>query len=397
MLQKSLIAFGLAAAMAAVASAQTSNKIPRTADGHPDLSGMYDLATLTPVERPNGLPAVMTDEEAAKREKQAIAVEKAGAVPIDGNRTAPPKGGDGSLGPAGNVGGYNSFWIDRGNQYTVIDGQKRTSIVVDPPTGRVPALTAAARERMAARTAYLRQTSDQGESKDPGLGPPGSYDDPERLTLAERCLLGFGSTSGPPILPNYFYNNLHQIVQTPDTVMILTEMVHDARVIRMGPNAAPHPPALPDYFYNNLHQIVQTPDSVLILTEMVHDARVVRMNAEHVPPTVRKWMGDSVGRWEGDTLVVDTTNFTEKTRFRGSSPDLHVVERFTRTGPKTLLYRFTIDDPKTWAKPWTGEYTWPITSEHLYEYACHEGNYAMGNILRGARMGEDAKKTDRKQ
>jgi len=145
---------------------------------------------------------------------------------------------------------------------------------------------------------------------------------------------------------------------------------------------------------------VQTPDSVLILTEMVHDARVVRMNAEHLPPTIRKWMGDSVGRWEGDTLVVDTTNFTEKTRFRGSSPDLHVIERFTRTGPNTLLYRFTIDDPKTWAKAWTGEFTWPLTSEHIYEYACHEGNYAMGNILRGARMKEsdDAKrKTEKKQ
>ena len=111
---------------------------------------------------------------------------------------------------------------------------------------------------------------------------------------------------------------------------------------------------------------------------MVHDARVIRMNAEHLPPTIRKWMGDSVGHWEGDTLVVDTTNFTNKTQFRGSSEKLHVVERFTRTDSKTLLYRFTVEDPQTWAKPWTGEYPWPATDEPIYEYACHEGNYALG-------------------
>ena len=127
---------------------------------------------------------------------------------------------------------------------------------------------------------------------------------------------------------------------------------------------------------------------MLIVNEMVHDVRVVRMNALHLPSTMRRWMGDSVGRWEGDTLVVDTTNFTDKTRFRGSSENLHVVERFTRLDPKTLLYRFTIDDAATWASVWTGEYTWPATDEHLYEYACHEGNYALGNILRGARLKE---------
>ena len=145
---------------------------------------------------------------------------------------------------------------------------------------------------------------------------------------------------------------------------------------------------------------MQTADSVMILTEMVHDARVVRMNQPHLPPTVRRWMGDSIGHWEGDTLVVDTTNFTDKTRFRGSSPDLHIVERFTRTGPKTLLYRFTVEDPKTWTRAWTGEYTWPATDERLYEYACHEGNYALGNILRGARLkeaDEAKKKSDQKQ
>jgi hypothetical protein len=119
---------------------------------------------------------------------------------------------------------------------------------------------------------------------------------------------------------------------------------------------------------------------------MVHDARMIRMNAQHLPKNFRLWMGDSVGHWEGDTLVVDTTNFTDKTRFRGSTENLPVVERFTRVDSKTLLYRFTVEDPETWARPWTGEYTWPATNAHIYEYACHEANYALGDILRGARQ-----------
>jgi hypothetical protein len=121
---------------------------------------------------------------------------------------------------------------------------------------------------------------------------------------------------------------------------------------------------------------------------MVHDARTVRMNAQHLPKTIRQWMGDSVGHWEGDTLVVDTTNFNDKTRFRGSTQNLHVIERFTRVDAKTLLYRFTVEDPETWEHPWTGEYTWPATDAKIYEYACHEANYALGDILRGARVRE---------
>ena len=352
-----LTALALATGLGALVSAQQSAKIPRLADGHPDLQGTYDLATLTPVERAQGSPLVLTDEEAAKQEKQVAARKEYSARAIKGDRDAPPAGGDGSVGAAGNVGGYNSFWIDSGSQYTIVDGRKRASLLVDPPDGRVPPVTAEARQRA---TQFRNQaaTSDAtAREDDPGFErAPGAYDDPERRPLGERCLMGFGSTAGPP--------------------------------------------ALPDYFYNNLHQIVQTPDSVLILTEMVHDARLVRMNAEHLPPSIRRWLGDSVGKWEGDTLVVDTTNFTDKTRFRGSSPDLHVVERFSRTGANTLLYRFTIDDPKTWSKPWTGEYTWPATAEHMYEYACHEGNYALGDILRGARTKEadDAKrKTENKK
>jgi hypothetical protein len=334
-------------AMAAVLAAQTPKaktyNPPRMADGHPDLQGTYDLATMTPMERRPGTNLVLTKEEALKLETANAAQREKLDQPIQADRTAPPKGGDGSVGAAGNVGGYNSGWLDPGSTYTVVNGEKRSSLIVDPPDGRVPALAAGASQRGARLQA--RPTSDAQENNDPGLErAAGAYDDPERRPLGERCLLGFASTSGPP--------------------------------------------ALPDYFYNNLHQIVQTPDSVMILTEMVHDARIVRMNAQHLPKNIRQWLGDSVGHWEGDTLVVDTTNFTDKTRFRGSTADLHVVERFTRVDDKTLLYRFTIEDPATWVKPWTGEYTWPATNAHIYEYACHEANYALKNILKGARLRE---------
>ena len=336
-----------------VATPSKTVSAPRLADGHPDLQGTYDLATLTPVERaPSiagfdrlepGTGATLSPELAAKLEAQIADSKKNGDRPIEANRAAPPKGGDGSKGPAGNVGGYNTFWLDTGSSFTVVDGQKRSSLVIDPSDGRVPAYTAAARQRVDRLQAQPR--SDTLESSDPGLEKEsGAYDDPERRPLGERCILGFGSTSGPPILPTYFYNNLHRIVQTRDTVVILTEMVHDARI--------------------------------------------VRMNAQHLPKNIRRWLGDSVGHWEGDTLVVDTTNFTDKTRFRGSTENLHVIERFKRTDERTLLYRFTIEDAATWERPWTGEYSWPATDQHIYEYACHEANYALGGILSGARMRE---------
>jgi hypothetical protein len=334
------------AAVTVAAQAPKPYTPPRMPDGHPDLQGTYDLATLTPLERTPGQNAILTKEDAAKLEKAAADRSAEGDKSIKGDRPAPPKGGDGSSGAAGNVGGYNTGWLDPGSSYTVVDGQKRSSIVIDPPNGRVPAVKPEARRRALALVA--RPTSDTQETNDPALEPGGAYDDPERRPLGERCLLGFGSTSGPP--------------------------------------------ALPDYFYNNLHQIVQTRDSVMILTEMVHDARVVRMNSQHLPKTIRKWLGDSIGHWEGDTLVVDTTNFTDKTRFRGSTENLHVVERFTRVDAKTLLYRFTIDDPETWEKPWTGEYAWPATDSHIYEYACHESNYALTDILHGARVREEEAK-----
>jgi hypothetical protein len=341
---QSALSIGLVcvAAGAIVTAGQTTSSLPRTPDGHPDLQGTYDVATLTPLERAAGQPLVLADEEAAKLEQQVADRKYRASLPSKGDRDAPPKGGDGSPGAAGNVGGYNNFWIDNGTRYVTVDGRKRTSVIVDPADGRIPALTPAATQR-AARAAPA--TSDaQAREDDPGFDPtPGAYDDPERRPLGERCLLGFGSTSGPPVLP---------------------------------------------VLYNNLHQIVQTPEHVIILNEMVHDARIVRMNAPHPASSIRKWMGDSVGRWDGDTLVVETTNFTDRTRFRGATEHLHVVERFSRVDANTLLYRFTIEDAATWTRPWTGEYTWPATREHVYEYACHEGNYALGNILRGARLKE---------
>jgi len=316
--------------------------VPRTPDGHPDLQGTYDLGTLTPLMRPAGTPLVLTDEEATKRETATAERSARANAPIDANRKAPPTGGDGSPGPYGNVGGYNNFWLDPGTHYTVIDGQRRASLIVDPPDGRIPQLTEQGKQRAARQ---VRPTSDQAaREEDPGFEGAAAYDDPEIRPLAERCLVGFSSTSGPPILPTYFYNNLHQIVQTPATVVILTEMVHDARVVRIG---GTHPPA-----------------------------------------TIKKWLGDSIGHWDGDTLVVETTNFTDNTRFMGSTANLKITERFTRTDARTLRYQFTAEDSTTWTTPWTAEYTWPLTNDLMYEYACHEGNYAMGNILRGARLKE---------
>ena len=269
--------------------------------------------------------------------------------PSRADRTAPPVGGDRTptksyleglfRAGGGVVGGYNLIWINPGDQVVMVDGQKRTSLIVDPVDGRVPAMKPEARKRNVAFQA--RQVSPDAAEGAAG-GPSAQYDGPEARPLAERCLLGFSSTSGPPTLPNYFYNNLKQVVQTRDTVMILNEMVHDARIIRIG---GTHPPA-----------------------------------------HIKKWMGDSIGRWEGDTLVVETTNFTAKTQFRGSGENLKVIERFTRTDDKTLLYRFTVEDPTTWDRSWTGEYPWRGTDEPLYEYACHEGNYALAGVLRGARF-----------
>jgi hypothetical protein len=333
------------------ASAGSVKAIPRTADGHPDIQGMYDVATITQLERPKefGNRATLSTEEAVALEKAEQDWKDSTLKQDVANRDAPPVGGEtnkpqtflATLFRAGGgvVGGYNTFWLAGGSQVVKVDGQYRTSIVVDPPDGRIPAMKPTAMKKLQER---LASRVDPSASESAAAGPATAFDNVEARPLAERCLLGFGSTSGPPTLPNYFYNNLKQIVQTKDTI--------------------------------------------LIHVEMVHDARIIRMNAQHPPKGVRKWLGDSIGRWEGDTLVVDTTNFTDKTLFQGSGENLHVIERFTPIDGKSLMYQFTVEDPDTWDRPWKGEYVWNATQENLYEYACHEGNHGLVNVLRGARF-----------
>ena len=340
---------------------QGGTDIPRRPDGRPDLSGTYDTATLTPLRRPAkyGDQLVLTEEEAA-----AIQAGEAAALASifnydpavntgvsDPNRGAPPVGGDGSTGAAGGVGGYNTFYFDRGSAAFQIDGQWRTSIITDPPDGRQPPVTPEARAQRASRAGFFRENTGTAWWVENDLNAPGPYDNPEMRPLSERCLMGFGSTAGPPMLP---------------------------------------------VLYNNHKRIVQTNDTVVILVEMVHDARVVRMNQEHDPPEIRSWLGDSVGHWEGDTLVVDTTNFRDEPSLGRASRNLHVVERFTRVDADTLVYQFTVDDPTVWTAPWSGEYIWPASENKVYEYACHEANYSFGGILRGARVLEaDARSESR--
>ena len=318
--------------------------IPRTADGKPDLQGNWSNATLTPLEREKGQPLIISEEEANRVEERTRLVAEFRDMPSDPDRPPPSKGGDErplppgeptfieriSASAGGAVGGYNGFWLDPGERVLRIDGKPRGSIIIDPPDGRVPPMTTEARRRMAEQAAFRKQF--------------GQFDHPELRGLAERCLTSFGSNLGPPMLPNYFYNNNYQIVQTNDHVMIMTEMVHDARVIRLN-------------------------------------------DTTHPPQHIRFWFGDSIGRWEGDTLVVETTNFHPLQQYRGASENLKVIERFTRTAD-TLLYRFTIDDPTTFTAPWTGELVFNQFPEMIFEYACHEGNYALANILGGERAKE---------
>ena len=310
-------------AMVAPGFGQTNKgSAPRASDGHPDLQGVWTNATLTPLERPAVFAGKLTvsDAEAAEYEKKQDDELKSG----DGKSDSDFHRRAGS----GETGGYNALFIDRGSELARVDGVKRTSLVIDPPDGKVPALTAEARARLQA----MRR---------------GGADSAKDRPLSERCLMSFGSSSGPPMLP---------------------------------------------VLYNNNYQIVQTPDAVMILVEMVHDTRVIRMNQKHNPDGVRKWLGDSIGHWEGDTLVVDTTNFSPEISFQGSSENLHVIERFKRVDAHTLLYRATIDDPTTFTKSWTIEYPFRATEGPIFEYACHEGNYAMVDILGGARKEEAAQK-----
>jgi len=326
----------------AIAAALPGADVARTSDGRPDLSGMYDIATLTPLVRPANLGErlTLTDAEAVALAKAEAARKAKNDQASDPNRKAPPAGGDGSEGAAGNVGGYNTLWVDNGTGGFKIDGKWRTSIITDPPNGRMPALTPATAKLAAERAKLARPNRGDAWWVKEGI-TPGPFDDPELRPLGERCLMGFGSSAGPPALP---------------------------------------------VLYNNIKQIVQTKDHVMIFNEMVHDTRIIRLNAKHEPPDIRRWMGDSIGHWEGDTLVVDTINFNNQPALASATKSLHVIERFSRIDAKTLLYKFTVEDPAVWTKPWSGEMVWPATEARIYEYACHEGNYSFGGILRGARL-----------
>lgn len=340
---KTLLLAGVASLLAVPLMA---DEIPRTATGKPNFSGTYDVKTITPLERArqSGDSAVIKPEDAENYSNAVKAGNKANDNRVlDPNRAAPPEGGDGSPGAAGNVGGYNRFWIDNGEEFTKVDGEYPTSIVYDPPNGRRPGWTQKAIARFGELRNYWRPNTGRAWWLDEDI--PGPSDHPEFLTLSDRCLLGFSSTGGPPMLPA-LYNNIKRVVQSENTLMILIEMVHDARIVRIG--------------------------------------------GEHAPDDVRKWLGDSVGWWEGDTLVVDTTNFNDTPALGMATRDLHVVERFTMTDDDNMLYDFTVSDPNVWKDKWSGKYNWPKTESQLYEYACHEGNYSMQGMLKGAREAEKA-------
>jgi hypothetical protein len=290
--------------------------VPRTPDGKPDFQGVWTSATLTPLERPADLgnKQFFTKVEAVQWTKQFLQTN---------NRDRRDGSAQDDVGRA-----YNEFWFSRGD---AVVHTLRTSLIIDPPDEKIPALTPDGRQRAAVRAEAQR------------LHPA---DGPEDRSLAERCIVW--PVAGPPMIPGG-YNNNYQIVQGPGYVTILVEMIHDVRTIPT-------------------------------------DGR------PHLPATVRQWMGDPRGHWEGDTLVVDTANFTDRTNFRGSGENLHLIERFTRTAPGQLMYEFTVNDPASFVLPWTAQIPMAKTDGPLFEYACHEGNYGMEGILRGARKQEQEKK-----
>ena len=296
---------------------------PQTPDGRPDLSGVWDFRTVTPLERPAELAKkeFFTEEEAA-----AFASQRVRESNVDLNRATTATGRkvvNGTTETVDLASAYNNVWWDRGDS---VVGTNRTSLVIDPPDGRIPALTPEAEERAAERAA-LSQRITEG---------------PEDRSLSERCIMGFNA--GPPITPAGYNQNV-QIFQTPDHVVLLNEMVHTARIVPL--DGRPH-------------------------------------------GTLPQWTGDSRGRWEGNTLVVETTNFLRETSFRDSTANLHLVERLTRVDPDTLLYEFTVSDPTTWTRPWTAQIPMRRSELPLFEYACHEGNYGMEGTLSGARAIEKA-------
>jgi hypothetical protein len=288
---------------------------PRASDGHPDLTGVWSYATITPLERPADLAdkAFLTVEEAAAYEKHLLEINNKDSRASD--KTADVSSA------------YNDFWWDRG---TKIVGTRRTSIITDPENGKLPPLTAEGQARATARAA--------------ARAARGPADGPEDRNLAERCLVSLNA--GPPIVPSAYNNNI-QLFQTRGNIGIFNEMIHNNRIIPLDTRPA-------------------------------------------LDPSVHQWMGDSRGRWEGDTLVIETRNFRVESAFRGASDALVVVERFTRIGPDELNYEFTLTDPHTWTQPWSGQLGMSKIDDKLYEYACHEGNHAMFGMLSGARADEKA-------
>jgi len=310
------LAVAVAGATSVVAQGQgKAAAVPRTADGKPELQGVWDFRTITPLQRPTELAGkeVLTDQEAAEFEKANQRNQDVREKTSRGVINGAPTNSDVER-------AYNDFWWDFGKK---IVGTKRTSLIVDPPDGRIPELTEEGKKRQADRQERRERTA---------VGP-------EDRGVGERCVLGFNS--GPPMLPSAYNNNV-QIFQNKDTVVLLNEMVHNARVVPL-------------------------------------DGR------GHLGNGVRQWVGDSRGRWEGDTLVIETTNFLGETAFQGSSASLHLTEKFRRVDADTLLYEFTVKDPSTWTKPWTAQVPMVKSDDHLYEYACHEGNYGMTNLLSAAR------------
>ena len=297
-------------------------EIPRTPDGRPDLQGTWTNQSLTPIQRGrNQESLVYTPEQVAQIEQGYVDRFIRGSQPSDPDRPAPPTGQG--------VGTYNNIYFETGNRVSVVNGEPRTSLITVPSNGRIPVLTPEAQARRAERRESRSQFA--------------QYDHPELRPLAERCLTSYGSPAGPPMLPNGGYNSNYIIVQTPDYVMIMTEMVHDTRIIRMG-------------------------------------------DGPRLPAHIRPWMGDSWGHWEGDVLVVETTNIHPLQPY--SSADMKVTERFSRMHEEAILYEFTVDDPSTYTESWGGQIPMMAMHDQIYEYACQEGNYSLEGVLSGARFQE---------
>ena len=325
-------------------------RVPRLSTGKPDLNGVWTNATATNLERARtyGEQLILSNEEMAKMEKDTFARNARQNAPtpkaIQDNWDKIARGPDtldecrsGSRGPAC---GYNAGWTDPGDWVMRVNGQGRTSLITYPKDGRMPARVAGA-----ATTSRPRVVTSSEEDT-----TRGAADNPEDRSLGERCIMSFGISSGP----------------------IMT-----------------------DQLYNNTYQFVQTKDNFVIWVEMVHDARIVRMDAKHRTDGIRPWMGDQIGWWDGDTLVVETVGYHPRQNLRGGGPNMKVTERFTRVAQDRLHYAFNIEDPETWVEPWGGEYEFAAVEDHVYEYACHEGNYGLSGILSGARA-DDVKAAAKK-